>query len=125
MTLPFILVEALTIVGVPLVISICFKLILDDTRKERMQREADLSNLRVEIERQFTKSNDELQKMAGEMQDFTQKVKRAGGRPPLVTPNRREFFSSSYGGTGTNQARLSSKIRRSSPSHDVSNGWRQ
>ena len=112
MNLSFILIEALTIVGVPAVIAVCLKHIVQDVRKERAKRDVELSNLRAEIEKQLRNSTEDRQKTLGEMERFTRRIKNVNfpRHDYLDAFTTRREFVVGYGGTRANPAR-SSKVR--------------
>jgi hypothetical protein len=114
MNFSFLLIEALTIVGVPAVIAVCLMHIIDEARKERARRNAELSNLRAEIEKQLRKPTEDWQKTIGEMEVFTRRVKSVRVSPQQsleALATRRELGAFGYSGTRTSQFRSSFKPR--------------
>jgi len=114
MTLSFILIEVLTVVGVLAVIAVCLHHIVKDAREERAKKDVELNNLRAEIEMQLRKPTEDWQKSMGEMESFTRRIKglSVARHDSLETfTARREFGAVGYGGTRANPDRSSFKVR--------------
>jgi hypothetical protein len=75
MTVALFIVEALTLIGLPIVIWICLRLVLEDVRQQRAKREAELASLRARL----LERSEELQKAAvADIENFNQRVKDVG-----------------------------------------------
>jgi hypothetical protein len=96
------------------VIAVCLMHIINEAREERATRNAELSHLRTEIERQLRKPPEDSQKTIGEMEGFKRRVKSVRGSPQQILEAlaaRRELGAFGYTGTRTNQFRSSYKPR--------------
>lgn len=113
MPLPFLIVEALALIGVPTVVAICLKLVLDDARREKARREVELAELRKNIDRNLRDRSEELQKaMAGSVEDFVRTVKQVHvSRQGPLDLSTYKGGASPYRGTRLSPARSSFKAR--------------
>jgi hypothetical protein len=113
MNFSFLLIEVLTIVGVPTVIAVCLKHIVQDTREERARMNAELSNLRAEIEKRLRKPTEDWPKTIGEMENFSRRAKNTHSSQQFFEAfaMRRDFSPLGYEGTRIQQTRSSLKTR--------------
>ena len=85
MSIPFLIIEALTLIGVPVVMAVSINLIIRDARDQKAQRDAEMENLRAEVQDRIRQSTEDVLKAKEEMEAYMERISAKPRLEDLIT----------------------------------------